>query len=1638
MEALAGDLAAGELALPSVRLRLACLQAAAGGLGAQGGGGWAPHALARLGAAAGSLAACAGPERERTAIASGTPRRRGPPRCAAQRGAQARARAGLVETAAALARPPGFPPAAAGALLAALPAACLAPGEPLGARVRGTRGPPARALIWRRRARSRGARRAAGWLLGGAGEHGAWLLDGLCEEQEALFEPAPGAPPGATVAAAEVGAWAERAQRLARLMAMGAEVDAPAGARALDGLQARMLALHARPYLARGVAERALLLLAALLQVPPRARAPRRTASPSCPLGQALRRRARAAGHGGRARGGVPAPRPGPPVRGVGRRIGRLREHRAAVLLGAARGGGRARARRARARPRPRPSRLARARARADGRLPAPQARGGGAPLPAPLQAAALRAQLALDAAALALLAVLHGARFEQHDVAAERAARALHAVATGFCERVAAAPIPGTGCAPRPMRRTSSPAGRPAAPTPQPAQGWRGRRRAAPARACVRGRRVRRRPARRGAGAGRPPGRRRLPGRPGAGGAGGRAGAGAPRALARRPPIFGAWAATRARRRRRPARQRWTRSAGARWRRCSGWRPARARWARPRPRARSRPRPARWTRPGRRRWFRCWAACASWWRARRARRAACRPRWARWACRRGRARATASCWRPCWRRCCARPGRPWPTPGARSPPAASPPPSWSSRSRRSSSSWQTRPAGARPARRRRAPACPPARPRQQPTTSAVWRRAALHGPGGPLQWAAAQLLDVGARSPTTAALTALHLSALWLRCPQAAPAYVGAWLRLLLLSHADHGSAGHQPGLQVAPAPRPRPRRPPNPKPCTPAALKGGGAAAQDAMQAGQLSAEARAGLDALPAALRAGYAATGLAARVAAVAAAHELGRLAGRRSGGPDAAPADRAAAGAPRTRPGVSQLRGRGGGAERGAHGAGAAGEALWAGVRAEALGVPPERTGRYLSAGRRQRERVRAFQALAVLACFAPDADVGPTLDAVWACLQARRGRPRARAPPRPRARARNVYGQNYRSSSFDETRRAAARAQVDEAPSVRQFEEAVCLALLLRRPGRAPRFLLPRLDPARPRSEGVAPLALVGLQLLLHAPAARDALLRPFFAALLPWAMNHNHTLRCGGAARATPLHPAGRPAEAHASARAARRRCVCQLALHELLRRFPGLADGAPVAGVAAFLDGNADMRKLRGHMGAGMLAFDPAAATSPLGVFYTARPRSPDRSTPRAPGGGPRRAAARRRAGRAHDGARRRRCAAGGSARVAGGVRDRLPGGRARRAASAARPGQCRRAARRACRAQRASPAPLPSRRPLRQRRRAQKLRASRARAARRSSASPQPRMRSQSAAVRLCCQPALVPWAALEQAKAVALGSPPRRGRLRPAAGRGADARPPASRAGPDEARRRHDIVVAASLIDKVPNMGGLARTCEVRRPPRPPAHGGRRPGAPEGAARAPAGVWRGGARAARPQGAARARLPGGVHDGRAVGARAGGAGLRAAGLAAAAPRRRLRARRPGAGAPPPARVLACLRAGRARQRAAPAQAAEAQPLPAFRWPRRVVLVLGHEVFGIPADILQARALSSGVARGPYRAAPADAAARAGPGRHHRHPAAGLHPQPERPRVRSAGCIRVRAPACAQGSSHGEHGRTTPVRP
>lgn len=90
----------------------------------------------------------------------------------------------------------------------------------------------------------------------------------------------------------------------------------------------------------------------------------------------------------------------------------------------------------------------------------------------------------------------------------------------------------------------------------------------------------------------------------------------------------------------------------------------------------------------------------------------------------------------------------------------------------------------------------------------------------------------------------------------------------------------------------------------------------------------------------------------------------------------------------------------------------------------------------------------------------------------------------------------------------------AARVQVDGAPSVRQYEEAVCVALLLRRPDLAPQFLLPHMDPCQPRTDGLSALVLIGTQLLVHAPGDHAQLLASFFSALLPWAMHHNHTLR--------------------------------------------------------------------------------------------------------------------------------------------------------------------------------------------------------------------------------------------------------------------------------------------------------------------------------------------------------------------------------------------------------------------------------------------------------------------------------------------------------------------------------------------
>ena len=142
VEGLASDLAAGERSWPSVQLRLASLQASATSLGAAGRGArsdgkWTERALGRLQAAACSLSTCKWPQSQRAAIARGAWVDKQDHVFLLEAVLEACARAGLLETAAALAHPPRFCPAAVGPLLAEVEAAWLAPGQPLQGLVRG-------------------------------------------------------------------------------------------------------------------------------------------------------------------------------------------------------------------------------------------------------------------------------------------------------------------------------------------------------------------------------------------------------------------------------------------------------------------------------------------------------------------------------------------------------------------------------------------------------------------------------------------------------------------------------------------------------------------------------------------------------------------------------------------------------------------------------------------------------------------------------------------------------------------------------------------------------------------------------------------------------------------------------------------------------------------------------------------------------------------------------------------------------------------------------------------------------------------------------------------------------------------------------------------------------------------------------------------------------------------------------------------------------------------------------------------------------------------------------------------------------------------------------------------------------------
>lgn len=155
-------------------------------------------------------------------------------------------------------------------------------------------------------------------------------------------------------------------------------------------------------------------------------------------------------------------------------------------------------------------------------------------------------------------------------------------------------------------------------------------------------------------------------------------------------------------------------------------------------------------------------------------------------------------------------------------------------------------------------------------------------------------------------------------------------------------------------------------------------------------------------------------------------------------------------------------------------------------------------------------------------------------------------------------------------------------------PSVKQYMESTAAVLLLRFPGLAGPLLLPQLDPACERTGVVASAAVIAAQLALHAGSETRAQLLPrLLPALLPWATHPAHTLRT-----------------------------VSTLVLHVLITLIPpeersqggGAGEDGEMAllhSLAHFLAAQPDMARLHAALAPALLAWSPAGAAAPRGVF-------------------------------------------------------------------------------------------------------------------------------------------------------------------------------------------------------------------------------------------------------------------------------------------------------------------------------------------------------------------------------------------------------------------------------------------------
>ncbi|KAL6763959.1 hypothetical protein V8C86DRAFT_3022592 [Haematococcus lacustris] len=155
----------------------------------------------------------------------------------------------------------------------------------------------------------------------------------------------------------------------------------------------------------------------------------------------------------------------------------------------------------------------------------------------------------------------------------------------------------------------------------------------------------------------------------------------------------------------------------------------------------------------------------------------------------------------------------------------------------------------------------------------------------------------------------------------------------------------------------------------------------------------------------------------------------------------------------------------------------------------------------------------------------------------------------------------------------------------NETPAVKQYQEAVAAALLLRKPALVQTVLLPQLSAYERHHAGVGSFILVAALVVLHSPPAWQSRLLPaLLLSCSPWLTCHTHNIRS-----------------------------LAQLITHTLLQRFPpqhpvwghSHGDVRYLRQLSLFFDTNTDILRLRRTLGATLPQWRPDGLTAPWRVL-------------------------------------------------------------------------------------------------------------------------------------------------------------------------------------------------------------------------------------------------------------------------------------------------------------------------------------------------------------------------------------------------------------------------------------------------